>query len=466
MKITGLDFFSEPPQINYCKKETNQTFFGGILFFIYIGVMIIISAVYTCDYFMNDKYEVQYTLIKNTEINLKEMNEDEELNPMVTFSIELRKISSETQLSKRFAIIDFNSQSNNSQIIERGTYFKRRANEFSFALVYICEDEQCTLDQNDTDPIGYLLEMTYKGYKLDHQSDSIPLDINVDRNFTESYPFFFNNTLIRLSQWEVIKYIEERGIMGLFDKIFNKKNEYTSGFIQSSETYTLDHPFELGDLGKKVKFLGMIGLENNHRQYTEYKRTKKSVLDVLANIGALFSTFFACFIFVYKYYSSNFNNYYLIDKILTSKKIKNNEDKNINKKVKDIELSNVMNEENNTGSNKASPLINDEPDEKNLIINNDDNKKEDEDEDEFQNFKNLKFMDFILNNFNCKCCKNGNKGEIIEICNDILAKYISVDIILYNQIMMENLLKDYKWNEPELSSIKSNDLITKLDKIT
>ena len=157
MKITGLDFFSEPPQINYCKKETNQTFFGGVLFFIYIGVMIIISVVYTCDYFMNDKYEIQYTLIKNTEIDLKEMNKKDELNPMITFSIELRKISSETKLSERFALLDLNSLSTNPEKIERGTYFKRRPNDFNFAILYICEDEQCTLDQNDTDPIGYML---------------------------------------------------------------------------------------------------------------------------------------------------------------------------------------------------------------------------------------------------------------------------------------------------------------------
>ena len=32
--------------------------------------------------------------------------------------------------------------------------------------------------------------------------------------------------------------------------------------------------------------------------------------------------------------------------------------------------------------------------------------------------------------------------------------------------MMENILKDYKWNDPKFSSLKSNDLILKLDKIT
>ena len=57
-------------------------------------------------------------------------------------------------------------------------------------LLYACPDENCTLDENDIDPLGYFLKMTYKGYKLDHQSETMPLDVNADRNFTVEYPFF------------------------------------------------------------------------------------------------------------------------------------------------------------------------------------------------------------------------------------------------------------------------------------
>ena len=463
MNIAGLDFFSEPPQINYCKKETNQTFFGGILFFIYIAVMVIISAIYTLDYFINDKYDIQYSLIKNTESNALKLNQDQELNPMINMSIEFFKMSddNETKLSNRFLLLG------NAGIIDRGKFFKTRANETFLELVYLCPDDNCTLDENDTDPLGYYLEMTYKGYKLDHQSETIPLDVNADRTFTEEYPFFFDNTLIRRSQWEVIKYVEERGIAGLFDKIFNRKSEFIGGFISSTESYTLAHSFELDGIETKAKAICLIIIENNHFQYTEYKRARKSFLDVLANIGALFSTFFAVFIFVYKYYSRNYDNYYLVDKILSSKKIKSLEAKNRKTKKKDIELtSNVLNEENNADTNKESPLIGDVPDANSLNINDNDDADNDRQESIVTNFKNLKFMDFVLNNFNCKCCKKRNQAEIIDTCNEILSKYISVDIILYNQIMMENLLKDYKWNDPQFSSLKSNDLILKLDRIT
>ena len=213
-------------------------------------------------------------------------------------------------------------------------------------------------------------------------------------------------------------------------------------------------------------------MRNEHDQYTEYKRVKKSFLDVLANIGALFSTFFSVFIFVYKYYSKNYDNYYLVDQILSSNKIRSLETQiKKTKKKKGIELaSNILNEENNIDSNKESPLIGDVPDAKSLSINHNDNINNDngdnEEEDIITNSKNLKFMDFILNNFYCGCCKKGNQAEIIDICNELLSKYISVDIILYHQIMMENLLKDYQWNDKKFSSLKSNDLIFKLNNLT
>ena len=56
------------------------------------------------------------------------------------------------------------------------------------------------------------------------------------------------------------------------------------------------------------------------------------------------------------------------------------------------------------------------------------------------------------------------KQEFLYVCNEILHKYISIDYILYNQIKLENLLKDYKWNNPKLSKIENNELIIELKK--
>ena len=76
------------------------------------------------------------------------------------------------------------------------------------------------------------------------------------------------------------------------------------------------------------------------------------------------------------------------------------------------------------------------------------------------------FMQFFLNNIYCKNCKGCAKyekqQEILEICNTINMRYLSLDSILYNQIIFENLVRDYNWNNSLLNNVKNNELILKL----
>ena len=39
---------------------------------------------------------------------------------------------------------------------------------------------------------------------------------------------------------------------------------------------------------------------------------------------------------------------------------------------------------------------------------------------------------------------------------------MSYECILYNQIMLEQLLMDYRWNDKSLKNLTNNDLILKL----
>ena len=48
---------------------------------------------------------------------------------------------------------------------------------------------------------------------------------------------------------------------------------------------------------------------------------------------------------------------------------------------------------------------------------------------------------------------------------EIVYKYLSIDSLLYNQLKLEGLFKDYKWNNPSLSNIKNNIMIKNLKKI-
>ena len=57
-------------------------------------------------------------------------------------------------------------------------------------------------------------------------------------------------------------------------------------------------------------------------------------------------------------------------------------------------------------------------------------------------------------------------NRMIELCNNIVSKYSSIDVILSYQIIFENLMKDYKWNENYLKNISNNNLIKKLELIS
>lgn len=206
--------------------------------------------------------------------------------------------------------------------------------------------------------------------------------------------------------------------------------------------------------------------------HEEYKRTGKSFMDILANICSLSVTVLNVLsLFFVKYYSHNFDNYKIIEKIL----FKANSINVIKEDKKKIELENYLNE-----SDKNDNLIDKSNEDKNIIKVNGhtekieyadneeflENNQDNQDNDDINNNKRylpkLRFIDFLYNNIYIeKLCKL-NKQKIIDKCNKIISKYYSIELVLYNQIMFENLLKDYKWNDPELNNFDNNELIIQL----
>ena len=82
-------------------------------------------------------------------------------------------------------------------------------------------------------------------------------------------------------------------------------------------------------------------------------------------------------------------------------------------------------------------------------------------EEDYIKLPKLKFYEYIFNNVYSKCCKMNNQN-IISKCNEIISKYYSIEHILYNQLKLENLFKDYKWNDPALNNFENNELIIDL----
>ena len=70
--------------------------------------------------------------------------------------------------------------------------------------------------------------------------------------------------------------------------------------------------------------------------------------------------------------------------------------------------------------------------------------------------------DFIDNYFCGGICCCLERQKLIYNCKGIVLNYFSVENIIYSQIMLENLLKDYKWNNKSLNDIQNNKMIIKL----
>ena len=77
-------------------------------------------------------------------------------------------------------------------------------------------------------------------------------------------------------------------------------------------------------------------------------------------------------------------------------------------------------------------------------------------------FPSLKFFDFLGHTFYFKCFGPSSKQTLINSCNEIVSKYITIESLVYNQMRLEYLWKDYKWNNPQYKMKEKDDLILNL----
>ena len=485
----SFDFFSVPPHTFIFQKESNKTNFGGFCCILYMIVMLCISLLYLIDFFINDKYEIEEVLIKRTTpySERRKLNNDSNLNPKINITFELFNINFD-RLSDKFVILDI--YNNTFEKIERGKTIEKKVTELRLGIFYICNTDNvfnCTRDEEDGTLFNYYILLNYTGFNIKHD-ESIPIQKDENTYFYEEYEFFFNHILIRNLYWQNIYYKEKKGISRLLEKMLGKEKVYVNGYIESSESYLSDDDYvylnKVIQYNKTYRLLGFINLNNDHEDYIEYRRKEINILDVLSIIGALFSSVKFVLFFIFSYYSKNFDNYKIIEKILYDN-IKNRISINNNKKLnmKEIELTQDFNksssindfdsnEKNNLIKvfNEPSPLIDNFANDNRLIsnelYNNVDNINDSDfevvDKDKYKNLKKFRFIHFFLNNLHLKCLNHFKQQEILYLCNEILLKYLSIDSILYNQMIFENLLKDYKWNDPKLNSLDNNDLLTKL----
>ena len=129
-----------------------------------------------------------------------------------------------------------------------------------------------------------------------------------------------------------------------------------------------------------------------------------------------------------------------------------------------IDINNETNQKESLLGNNL--CINDEEtdklDEENNKENNDDYNNINEEQNKSRNLPKLTFFDYFFNYIYCeKCCKK-RKQKIISKCNEIISKYYSIENIIYNQILLENLFKNYKRINKGIMTYENNELIIQL----
>ena len=471
----SFDFFSESPNIFIFQKEYNKTNFGGILFSLFTIIMFLISLAYILDYAINEKYTYEAVTFYNhtdDKAELKKMNDDKELNPLINVTISL-KDDNFTILDEKLVLHNLEKDHIDEEGYSIYTFQVNASTKAQPTIFFKCgEDRNCSswkeyIKENLVIYIGKII-IVYPGFKI--QCDATPPIYKDNPKTIHQYLYLMEDEIKTFTfEWETIKFKDQKS---LFDTLTNKKTEYIGGHIKNDRLSekSMMYRFRYIAITKEFGYLyPLVGLKfsNNHDEYILYKRKKVELLDVLATIGALFSTIKNLFSLFFSFYSKNFNNYKIIGKILTSpkepiKKI------GLIPEFSEISSSTEKKEEKKSyenDENNNEPLIDNTTAEKESNIKGlDTNKNINEiNENETSSVLNkLHFFEFLFNNIYCKCCKKRRNQEIINMTNDILYNYLSMDSLLYNQIKLENLLKDYKWNNKSLNDIQNNKMIIKL----
>ena len=450
----SFDFLSKSPNLFIFQKAQNKTNFGGVLFIIYVLSCLAIFLYYLLDYLENSKFEIQYTYNYNLTLHedLDAMLNNNSLNPVVSGKVLL--IDNESHyLSDNFVILNEHS----GYVRRNELYFEERVSDIDIRIYYKCSKSNCSLREEDLRHF-YSLKFCNVPFLISHQNKYHPLYQDEHYLSCHDYEFSFETKIKKNLDWQVIKYIEKGGL-------FSKGKETIGGSIKSGDIFIYDKPdyaiIQFGQLFNIYMLLYEIKIRNDFDYYDEYIRTEVSTLTIFANSFSLWMSFFTGFTFIFDFlYATNFNNYKIIQNILSLGKIKSKELKDFNfyndfnelEESKDIESknNNIIIKEEYTSSNEK--FIGNSVDENN------------QSEGDSLKLPKLHFFDYIFNSFYCnkRCCPNYKKQMLISTCNKIIYKYLSVESILYNQINLENLLKDYRWNNPRLKNIQNNELINKL----
>ena len=454
-----LDFISGAPKTFIFQQDSNKTNLGGLLTILFILAMLIIIYSYIYEYFANDKYNISYYYneVHYEDEELNDLYNNEKLYPELTYLL----FSNEK--AKDLIILDSNSKE-----IPLLEVRKEKVSELFFRAFHKCKNETYCGSEDGADKLNlFVLGMIYDGYFCDHQNPESPIKMQTSYKF---FPFTIEDRIdYYLFNWKIIKYEEESSFSGMF----RSTKETYGGVFTGTEKYSI--PSEGFEKFKKMnnetgqmeyyKFVAVFEFnrDNNLGYYDNYSRERVSIFDAIANICALVSTLYGVVTFIFcGFYSNSFDNYKIIEKIISRgayldiKDIKDiREDSPKDRPKEQIELKDQI--ETDIKDNLIE--VKEDSDDKKML---DDDKEKKEDIKPLFRIPKFHFYDFLYNNVYFDCCKPSTTQGVISACNDLISKYYSIDAVIYNQLRLENLFRDYKWNNPQLNSIGNNDILAQI----
>ena len=369
-----------------------------------------------------------------------------------------------------YKIINLNDIANDEFLISHSLPLKKKLNNFVFGVIYQCNGTKCEIQEKDKLRVNtYFLHFCYRGFSLDHQNPEKPIQLLPKDDYYCEYLNFFENTNIIVIEWKLIEYEEKKGIFSkTFDDITGTSDIFWGSELDSITTFTDDgHIRKISSNYYKIKdqdgnhFIVLLYLANQFNYYDDhykYTRKEKSFLDVLSNISALGSTILSLLSLAHEFlYSQNYDNYKIIENILT-KKLGVNIFHDLEKKEKHSEQKIELKTDLITNISEEK----EEEEEGKIFVEKTIEEGKEKNSTEKLDLPSLKFFDFIINKLYFKFFGYSSKQSLINSCNDIVAKFVSIEKIVYNQMKLENLWNDYKWNNPQYEIKEKNDLVLNL----
>ena len=483
--MKAIDFLSESPfsKLSIFNKKRNKTNLGGFIVLIELISIILLIFIFLYDHFNFDRYSIQYTSVfkVGTDVILEKDKIYEKFDLNKNFTFELQTDYGDS-LSDNFEIRELKKDNIDGALINRTKGINEKPSQLRVAIYYKCQNESyCKLrnDYNEETKFYFVFKINYDGFYIEHQFTN-PIQ-NLGGKIQEACIFSFETTTLTKFVWRNILYKEEEGMWArIFRKLLKKEPETKYlGYIESSNTMPINTEGKWHNM-HSYKLLAIIEMENNIYSYIEYRRKENSIWVTFANIFSLIRTLNFCCVLFMSYYSKNYDNYNIIQFIMSEKYNNNLIRNNLTNCTIEINKLNKAPEHNEINEKTKEPKIDkkEEPYYPLLKENNKDEKlvinevKTDIDINDYENYNynnyegiKISFFQFFINHFYCGTSKKNKKQEIIKCCNEIISKYLSIEQLTYNQIMLENLLKDYKWNNSSLNNLKNNELIIKLNNL-